>query len=90
MPKAASGEKKSRRAAKDKNAPKRPLSAYMFFSKDYRERVKTENADATFGQIGKILGEMWRSMGDDQKAPYDKKAKEDKARYEREKNALKA
>ncbi len=34
---------------KDKNAPKRALSAYMFFSQDWRERIKTENPDAGFG-----------------------------------------
>jgi len=34
---------------KDPAAPKRPLSAYMFFSQDWRERVKAENPDAGFG-----------------------------------------
>lgn len=35
---------------KDPNAPKRALSAYMFFSQDWRERVKAENPDAGFGE----------------------------------------
>ena len=34
---------------KDPKAPKRALSAYMFFSQDWRERIKTENPDASFG-----------------------------------------
>ena len=34
---------------KDPNMPKRPLSAYMFFSQDWRERIKNENPDASFG-----------------------------------------
>jgi HMG (high mobility group) box len=38
------------KAKKDKNAPKRALSAYMFFSQDWRERIKSENPDAGFGQ----------------------------------------
>ena len=38
-------------AKKDKNAPKRALSAYMFFSQDWRERVKAENPDASFGML---------------------------------------
>jgi hypothetical protein len=37
------------RSKKDPNAPKRPLSAYMFFSQDWRERIKAENPDAGFG-----------------------------------------
>ena len=34
---------------KTTGAPKRPLSAYMFFSQDWRERIKAENPDAGFG-----------------------------------------
>ena len=37
------------KSKKDPAAPKRPLSAYMFFSQDWRERVKAENPDAGFG-----------------------------------------
>ncbi|PVU95523.1 hypothetical protein BB561_001772 [Smittium simulii] len=70
---------------KDENAPKRGLSAYMFFSQEYREKVKKENPDATFGQLGKILGEMWKTMTDEQKKPYALKAEKDKQRYETEK-----
>ena len=49
--KAADKEKAPRKTKKDKNAPKRPLSAYMFFSQDWRERVKAENPDASFGML---------------------------------------
>jgi hypothetical protein len=41
--------KKTGAKAKDPNAPKRPLSAYMFFSSDWRERVKAENPGVGFG-----------------------------------------
>ena len=43
----ASGRKT--KSKKDPAAPKRPLSAYMFFSQEWRERVKAENPDAGFG-----------------------------------------
>ena len=43
----ASGRKT--KSKKDPAAPKRPLSAYMFFSQDWRERIKAENPDAGFG-----------------------------------------
>ena len=36
---------------KDPKAPKRSLSAYMFFSQDWRERIKAENPDAGFGGL---------------------------------------
>lgn len=50
--KAAEKAEKAPRAKskKDPKAPKRALSAYMFFSQDWRERIKTENPDAGFGK----------------------------------------
>jgi len=38
-----------KKAKKGKGGPKRPLSAYMYFSSDWRERIKSENPDAGFG-----------------------------------------
>jgi hypothetical protein len=46
----AASKPRATKAKKDKNAPKRALSAYMFFSQDWRERIKAENPDASFGQ----------------------------------------
>ncbi|KAJ2159108.1 Non-histone chromosomal protein 6 [Coemansia sp. RSA 552] len=77
--------KAKRRAKKDPSAPKRALSAYMFFSQDKRNSVKEENPDIAFGDIGKVLGKMWREMDDSEKQPYVEKAAEDKKRYEAEK-----
>ncbi|KAI8096984.1 high mobility group box domain-containing protein [Halteromyces radiatus] len=77
--------KVSKRTKKDPNAPKRGLSAYMFFSQANRNKVKEENPDATFGQLGKILGEKWKNMTDEEKKPYNQQAEKDKARYEAEK-----
>ncbi|KAL0076442.1 non-histone chromosomal protein 6 [Phycomyces blakesleeanus] len=76
---------KKRRTKKDPSAPKRGLSAYMFFSQDQRHVVKENNPDASFGQIGKILGERWKKMTDADKKPYNQKAELDKKRYEDEK-----
>lgn len=47
-PKASTTTRRTK-TKKDPAAPKRPLSAYMFFSQDWRERVKEENPDAGFG-----------------------------------------
>ncbi|KAI0742668.1 high mobility group box domain-containing protein [Daedaleopsis nitida] len=52
---------------KDPKAPKRALSAYMFFSQDWRERIKAENPDAGFGEIGKLLGAKWKELDEDEK-----------------------
>ncbi|KDE02271.1 non-histone chromosomal protein 6 [Microbotryum lychnidis-dioicae p1A1 Lamole] len=76
---------KSGKAKKDPNAPKRPLSAYMYFSQENRNTVKDDNPDASFGDLGKLLGAKWKDMSDEQKKSYIQKAEVDKNRYEREK-----
>lgn len=73
--------------AADPNAPKRGLSAYMFFANEQRENVREENPGISFGQVGKILGERWKALNDKQRTPYEAKAATDKKRYEDEKQA---
>jgi len=80
-PKAKGGKEK------DPAAPKRPLSAYMFFSQDQRERVKQANPEAGFGDVGRLLGAKWKEMSDAEKKPYNDMANRDKARAEAEKAA---
>jgi len=94
MPKAAAKpatKKKSKervtKTRKDPNAPKRGLSAYMFFANEQRENVREENPGISFGQVGKVLGERWKSLSESQRGPYEEKAKVDKKRYEDEKAA---
>jgi len=91
-------ETKTKRAAKtkvekkkkDPLAPKRGLSAYMFFANEQRENVREENPGITFGQVGKMLGERWKALNEKQKEPYEAKAVADKARYENEKEKYNA
>ncbi|KAJ2843573.1 Non-histone chromosomal protein 6 [Coemansia brasiliensis] len=80
--------KKSKEASAAK--PKRALSAYMFFSQDKRNEVKDSNPNATFGEIGKLLGKMWSELTEEQKKPYKEKSEKDKARYEAERAAVAA
>ncbi|KAI9321336.1 high mobility group box domain-containing protein [Dichotomocladium elegans] len=93
MPKESSKDSKRNASKadgkKDKSGPKRGLSAYMFFSQEMRQTVKEENPDASFGAIGRILGEKWKAMSEAEKAPFVAKAEADKKRYEAEKAALK-
>lgn len=86
-------KKRTTRRKKDPNAPKRALSAYMFFANENRDIVRAENPGITFGQVGRILGEKWKALSDEEKQPYEAKAEADKKRYESEKelyNATKA
>ncbi|KAI8074799.1 high mobility group box domain-containing protein, partial [Gongronella butleri] len=64
--------------------PKRPLSAYMFYSMMVREKVKNDNPDATFGQIGNLIGEQWKALSDAEKQYYVDRSVGDLERYQRE------
>lgn len=83
--KADGGKKK-----KDPNAPKRGLSAYMFFANEQREKVREENPGIKFGEVGKLLGERWKALSEKQRGPYEAKAAADKKRYEDQKAAYAA
>lgn len=64
----------------------RPKSAYFFYLDDVRAQVKSENPNKGVGDLAKIMGAMWNEIKETKEADkYNKKAQEDKARYEREK-----
>jgi len=63
---------------------KKKQSAYMFFLAKNRERIKSENAGCTFGDIGRIAGKEWNALDDAGKETYNKLSEKDKDRYEKE------
>ncbi|XP_012483714.1 FACT complex subunit SSRP1 [Gossypium raimondii] len=81
--------KKKKRRKKDPNAPKRAMSGFMFFSQVERENIKKTNPGASFAEISRILGEKWKKLSEEEKEPYEAKAKVDKRRYDVERNAYK-
>lgn len=61
--------------------PKRGRCAFMFFCTEKRPEVTKKYPDLKFTEVGKKLGEMWRSLGEESKEPYKQKALKDKERY---------
>jgi len=82
--KAVKGAKKTK-----KDGPKRPASAYLLFANDNRAKVKKANPDATFADLGRLLGEAWTNATASEKKKFTALAEKDKARYEKEKAAAK-
>ena len=76
-----------RKKRKDPNAPKRASNAYMIFCKERRAQLKLDRPDLPFGQLGKRLGEMWRSMSAEEKRLYEDRATGDRDRYKGEMNS---
>ncbi|CAF1390073.1 unnamed protein product [Adineta steineri] len=72
------------KSQKDPNAPKRPLSTFFLFSADERPKIKKDNPSLSVADIAKVIGERWRSIGEDRKKHYEERARTEKERYERE------
>ncbi|GAV70260.1 LOW QUALITY PROTEIN: HMG_box domain-containing protein/SSrecog domain-containing protein/Rtt106 domain-containing protein, partial [Cephalotus follicularis] len=74
-------KKKKQKKKKDPNAPKRALSGFMFFSQMERENIKKSNPGIAFTDVGRVLGDKWKKMSEEEKEPYEAKARADKKRY---------
>eukprot|EP00529_Nitzschia_sp_RCC80_P014404 CAMPEP_0113454940 /NCGR_PEP_ID=MMETSP0014_2-20120614/8121_1 /TAXON_ID=2857 /ORGANISM="Nitzschia sp." /LENGTH=754 /DNA_ID=CAMNT_0000346359 /DNA_START=65 /DNA_END=2329 /DNA_ORIENTATION=- /assembly_acc=CAM_ASM_000159 len=75
---------KKKKAKKDPNAPKKALSAFMMFSIENRPKIKEANPEATFGEMGKLIGEAYKNISDEERARLNKKVEQDKERYAKE------
>lgn len=75
---------KAKKTISKEDKPKRPLSAYMLFSMENREKVMKEFKfeKKQIGDIAKKLGEQWKKMSDKEKTPYTDKAKKAKDAYD--------
>ena len=60
---------------------KRPLNAYMLFSSDQRAAIKAANPTAGLGEVAKMIGDKWKTLSEDEKAPYTRQAEALKAEY---------
>jgi len=70
-----------KRAKKDPSAPKRPMSAFLYFAQGRRTNLKNEHPDMKNTEISRILGEMWRNATDEDRRPHVEKEKAERAKY---------
>ena len=59
--------KKKRKRAKDPNAPKRPIPAYVLFVKSQYQKIAEDNPELKPKDVMVILGAHWRDLTDTQK-----------------------
>ncbi|EOA20618.1 hypothetical protein CARUB_v10000930mg [Capsella rubella] len=71
--------KKKAKKIKDPLKPKQPVSAYLIYANERRAALKGENQSVV--EIAKMTGEEWKSLSEEQKAPYDQIAKKNKEVY---------
>lgn len=67
---------------KDANAPKRNMSAYLLYQNAMRDQFKRENPGMTFGQLAKYTSHMYKNLTPEEKATWEARAAQDKARYD--------
>lgn len=70
-----------KRAKKHPDAPKRPMSAFLMFSKESRKEVKENNPHVSNTDVSRLLGEMWRNFPKDKKARFEDKEKIERQKY---------
>ncbi|KMZ67940.1 High mobility group B protein 3 [Zostera marina] len=78
----------AKKAAKDPNMPKRPPSAFFVFMEDFRIEFKKNNPNnKSVAAVGKAGGTEWKSLTDDEKAPFIATAEKRKAEYTKQMTA---
>ena len=77
-------KKKVKKKDKDPNEPKRPTTAFFFFTADIRQEVKEANPDLKVSDLAKIHGEKWRNLSDEGRQKYLEMNVADKERYNKE------
>ncbi|KAB5557784.1 hypothetical protein DKX38_008693 [Salix brachista] len=84
----AAAARKSGKAAKDPNKPKRPASAFFVFMEEFRELYKKEHPkNKSVAAVGKAGGDKWKSLSEAEKAPFVAKADKRKVEYEKKMKA---
>jgi hypothetical protein len=52
----------------------KPLSGYMMYAKENRDRVQKNNPGAKFGEIGRLIGVEWKALTNEQREEWKQKA----------------
>ena len=82
-------QSKPKKAKKDPNAPKRPLTSYLEFTRIERTKVLLDLGPLPVLDVGRELGSRWRQLDLERKKVFEEKGKENRVRYEKEMVAYK-
>ncbi|CAJ1932916.1 unnamed protein product [Cylindrotheca closterium] len=71
----------SKRVRKDPSAPKRSMSAFLYFALIERPKIKEKNPDMANTDVSRLLGELWRAASKEEKLPFVEKEKKEREKY---------
>ncbi|XP_063620775.1 TOX high mobility group box family member 3-like isoform X2 [Cydia splendana] len=66
---------------RDPNEPQKPVSAYALFFRDTQAAIKSQNPNASFGEVSKIVASMWDGLDSEHKSVYKQKTEVAKKEY---------
>lgn len=70
-----------KRARKDPSAPKRPMSAFLYFSQERRRIIKERNPGMRNTDVSRVLGEMWRNATETEREPHIRHELNEREKY---------
>jgi len=73
---------------KHPDAPKSAMGAYMWFCQEQREKIKVEMPDLSAKEVLSELGKRWKALEENDKVQYNNLAKDDRERFEKEKEVF--
>ena len=71
----------NKRAKKDPSAPKRPMSAFLHFSRGRRSDILERHPELKNTEVSKILGDLWRKSTEEERRPYVENEKIEREKY---------
>lgn len=70
-----------KRAKKDPSAPKRPMSAFLYFSQERRRIIKEKNPGMRNTEVSRVLGDMWRNASEEERNPHIEREAREREKY---------
>lgn len=71
----------SKKKKKHPDAPKRPMSAFLFYSQKLRGELKVKHPNKRNTEISRMLGELWRNAPSDVRAKHVQREADERAKY---------